>query len=160
MSGMPRAVAHALPTVSAWHRVDQGAVNGADRVRQRAVRAVRIITGWEVSMRRRQSIRRRARARIPHVGTANPKMMPAAAINKELDKIGEAMSKVGEAMIAAGRGHEVWSETMKKNPLGDDLTLSFQALSARRFDLRHEVERRAGPGMTRLPKGFGPLKHQ
>jgi hypothetical protein len=109
-------------------------------------------------MRRRHTTRRIGRARIPHVGTINPRLMPAAAINKELDKIGEAASKVNEAMIAAGRGHEVWSETMKKSPLEDDLTLSFQALSERRSDLRREVERRAGPGMTRLPKGFGPLK--
>jgi len=84
--------------------------------------------------------------------------MPAAAINKELDKIDEAQSKVGSAMIASGRGHETWADTMKKSPLEDDLTLAFQALSERRSDLRREVERRAGPGMSRLPKGFGPLK--
>ena len=84
--------------------------------------------------------------------------MSAAAINRELDKLDKIRSKLGDEMIATGRGHETWSEKMSKNPAtSDDLTIAYQVVSARAGDLRRQVERRAGPGMKRLPKGFGPI---
>ena len=109
--------------------------------------------------RRRSALRRRyGHAKIPRVGGTDPNRMSAAAINRELDKLDKIRNKLDDEMIATGRGHETWSETVSKNPAtSDDLTIAYQVVSARAGDLRRQVERRAGPGMKRLPKGFGPI---
>jgi hypothetical protein len=92
-----------------------------------------------------------------------PSTMPAAAINRELDRIDVCRARLNEDLIAAGRGSETYSQTLAKDPAADPdnpdlLTAYFQVLHERRADLMHEVARRAGPGMRRLPRGFGPIK--
>ena len=87
-----------------------------------------------------------------------PAQMPAAAINRELDRIDVCRARLNEDLIAAGRGSERYSETLAMDPSKDLLTAYFQVLHERRADLMREVERRAGPGMRRLPRGFGPIK--
>lgn len=85
--------------------------------------------------------------------------MQAGAINAELDRLEKLSSKVSDKLIAAGRGYERSSDTWAMNPADDALTLEWQAVSARRDDLRHEIARRMGPGhYSRLPRGFGPIK--
>lgn len=86
----------------------------------------------------------------------HPNEMSAAAINRELDAIDKKQSVLLDEFIAAGRGHERPSDWRDKT---DPLSMKEKALSARRFDLMFEVRRRAGPGMYRLPKGFGPMKN-
>ncbi len=86
----------------------------------------------------------------------DPAIMSAAAINAEIESIDKKWSKIIDEMIEAGRGHEKHSETLTKS---DPLSLKFLALSDRRGMLSYEVTRRAGPGMYRLPKGFGPMKN-
>jgi hypothetical protein len=75
--------------------------------------------------RRRSALRRRyGHAKIPRVGGTDPNRMSAAAINRELDKLDKIRSKLNDEMIATGRGHETWSETVRKNPAtSDDLTI-------------------------------------
>ena len=82
--------------------------------------------------------------------------MAAAAINAEIEKLVKADSALAHELIAAGRGHERPSEYLKKD---DPLSRKARALFDRRHALRMEVELRAGPGMTRLPRGFGPRKN-
>ncbi len=86
----------------------------------------------------------------------SPSEMSAAAINKELDELQTKDSAVLDELIAAGRGHELASETMQKT---DPLSLKLRKLRERHSALMFEVRRRAGPGMYRLPKGFGPMKN-
>jgi hypothetical protein len=86
----------------------------------------------------------------------DPKTMSAAAINKELDSIDKKRSALNTKFIDAGRGYETPTETHK---LSDPLALEYRALADRRFDLSSEVRLRAGPGMDRLPRGFGPRKY-
>ena len=86
----------------------------------------------------------------------DPSQMSAAAINSELDAIDKQWSKINDELIEAGRGYELSSVTLTKD---DPLSMKFRAMSNRRGLLSYEVSRRAGPGMYRLPKGFGPLKN-
>lgn len=90
----------------------------------------------------------------------NPAEMSAAAINKELDSLDKKGAALNEKMIAAGRGHETYSQTMALDPNSNVLTRDWQAVNTRLSDLRHEVTRRVGPGtrLSRLPRGFGPLR--
>lgn len=82
-----------------------------------------------------------------------PASMTAGQINRELDALDARESALLDALIAAGRGHELPSETRK---LSDPLALRYAALSDRRWDLRCEVEVRYGPGAPhRLPPRFG-----
>lgn len=98
-----------------------------------------------------------AAARYPlHNPVKDPKMMSAAAINKELDSIDKKRSALNTKFIEAGRGYETPTETRK---LTDPLATQYNALWERRFDLSSEVCLRAGPGMDRLPRGFGPRKY-
>lgn len=83
--------------------------------------------------------------------------MTAAEINRGLESLDKLRAMVNKKLIDAGRGHETSSETATKHdPLSDE----WNEISARQGALRNEVERRAGPGVSRLPKGrgFGPLK--
>ena len=89
--------------------------------------------------------------------------MPAAAINRELDRLEQCQARLVEDFIAAGRGSERYQETLAKDPAADPdnpdlLTAYFQVLHERKSNLLREVTRRAGPGMRRLPRGFGPIK--
>jgi hypothetical protein len=90
-------------------------------------------------------------------GKHNPDIhsMTAGQINKALDKLDVQSSKLTREMIDAGRGNERPSETFK---LDDPLARRMKELHRKQTELRIEVERRAGPGMSRLPKGFGPLR--
>lgn len=85
----------------------------------------------------------------------DPSDMSAAEINRELDRISAEDSKVNQEFIDAGRGHEKYWDILKKD---DPLSRKALALASRRHKLKIEIERRAGPGMSRLPKGFGPRK--
>lgn len=88
---------------------------------------------------------------------ADVRTMQAGAINRELDRLDLQNRRLTDAFIEAGRGDERPSETLRKDPATDPLAAKYQTLSARRAELRHEVARRAGPGVNRLPRGFGPL---
>lgn len=88
------------------------------------------------------------------ISDKNPAEMAAAAINAEIERLIKADSELTHAFIAAGRGHERPSEYLLKD---DELSRRARAIYDRRHQLRVEVESRAGPGMTRLPRGFGPL---
>lgn len=82
--------------------------------------------------------------------------MTAGEINAELDRLDKASSKLTDQFIAAGRGHERPSEIVR---MSDPLARKYTANADRRMDLRHQIERRMGPGATRrLPRGFGPLR--
>lgn len=85
----------------------------------------------------------------------DPSDMSAAEINRELDRISAEDSKVNQEFIDAGRGHEKYWDILKKD---DPLSRKALALASRRHKLKIEIERRAGPGMSRLPRGFGPRK--
>lgn len=74
------------------------------------------------------------------ISNKNPEEMSATAINT----------------FAAGRGNERPSDYLKKD---DPLAQRARTLYNRRLFLRMEVELRAGPGMKRLPRGFGPRKN-
>lgn len=92
------------------------------------------------------------------LGMGNPKAvgdMSASEINKAMDKLSELDSRLTTEMIEAGRGYERPSETFDKS---DPLAMRMKELYSRRMALVNEIERRAGPGMRRLPKGFGPMK--
>lgn len=86
----------------------------------------------------------------------NPAEMAAAKINAEIERLVKADSELTHAFIAAGRGHERPSEYLLKD---DPLSRRARAIYDRRHQLRVEVESRAGPGMTRLPRGLGPRKN-
>lgn len=90
------------------------------------------------------------------ISTKKPETMGAAQINAEIERLVKADSELAHAFIAAGRGHERPSEYLLKD---DPLSRRARAIYDRRHQLRVEVESRAGPGMTRLPRGFGPRKN-
>lgn len=90
------------------------------------------------------------------LSTKDPSDMSAAEINRELDRISAEDSKVNQEFIDAGRGHEKYWDILKKD---DPLSRKALALASRRHKLKIEIERRAGPGMSRLPRGFGPRKN-
>lgn len=77
-------------------------------------------------------------------------------INKRLDVLDAQSSKLTDALIAAGRGYELSSETMKKS---DPLALKFRAVHEEYAALRREIDRRYGPGApSRLPtRGRNPV---
>ena len=86
----------------------------------------------------------------------DPAGMSAADINRELDRADKLGSQIATELIAAGRGHELPTETVKKS---DPLSVRLKTHFARRYALRNEVERRYGPGApSRLPRGFGPIR--
>jgi hypothetical protein len=85
----------------------------------------------------------------------NPAEMAGAAINKELDKLYNLRSRLTEIFISVGRGEEHSDETAKKT---DELSVAWNAMVDRQHALAWEVERRAGPGMSRLPRGYGPRR--
>jgi hypothetical protein len=108
---------------------------------------------------------RQARAAFAHgyreknpmrVSNKDPGEMSASQINTELDRLSAEDSKVNSELIAAGRGHEKYWDILKKD---DPLSRKALALVSRRHKLMIEVERRAGPGMHRLPRGFGPIRN-
>lgn len=90
------------------------------------------------------------------ISDKNPAEMAAAKINAEIERLIKADLALAHAFIAAGRGHERPSEYLLKD---DPLSRRARAIYDRRHQLRVEVESRAGPGMTRLPRGFGPRKN-
>lgn len=82
----------------------------------------------------------------------NPAQMGATEINRELDALQRQSGRLTRAMIEAGRGNERPSETFPKGEAGaDPLSIEAVSISKRENLLRREVERRAGPGMSRLP---------
>lgn len=87
-----------------------------------------------------------------------PENMTAGEINRALDAIERKDSALADEFIAAGRGHERPSEYLRAR---DPLALRAQALYEQRSRLRHEIDRRYGPGApSRLPPGrfFGPIR--
>lgn len=92
----------------------------------------------------------------PNPVTKDPAVMPAAQLNRELDRLDALNGKLTDEFIQAGRGSERASETLAKD---DPLARRYIAIWSRRKDLQHEIERRYGPGApSRLPRGFRPLK--
>lgn len=92
------------------------------------------------------------------VASSNPKdpsNMSASEINKALVKVDAEGSKITHQFIEAGRGNERPSEYLK---LDDPLSRKALANYRLRMDIVNEIERRAGPGMRTLPRGFGPIK--
>lgn len=87
----------------------------------------------------------------------DPFRMTAAEINRELERLSEKRDKNTRAFIEAGRGHERPSDYRGKK---DKLSVEATEMEDRYRDLLDEVQRRAGPGVYRLPtgKGYGPRK--
>jgi hypothetical protein len=87
-----------------------------------------------------------------------PQTMSASEINKALDALDKKSSKLTNLMIDAGMGHERPTDTLELLKAGDTHPLRLQWLDLwdKHRALYYEVERRAGPGMRRLPRGFGP----
>lgn len=79
--------------------------------------------------------------------------LTAGQINKALDKLAQASSKLTDDFIAAGRGHELPSETRTKS---DPLARKYSDIQDARSRLEIEIALRYGPGAPRrLPRGFG-----
>ncbi len=94
--------------------------------------------------------------KIPRVTYDEVASWPASKINAMLDRLDRLSSRNGDAFIAAGRGHERPSDYEDKE---DVLSRAAVAIFRARSVLRHEVERRYGPGApSRLPRGFGPIR--
>lgn len=86
----------------------------------------------------------------------DPKVMRAHEINRELDQLERQSAKLTDKLIAAGFGSKTGQELLE---MADSLAVSYQTLTYRRRDLRHEIERRYGPNPPRrLPRGFGPVE--
>lgn len=83
----------------------------------------------------------------------SPDEMSAAEINRELDALDKKDSALTREMIDAGYGHVRFSDTEKLAP---EFYPRQKAISDRKRALSIEVQMRAGPGMYRLPRGFGP----
>jgi hypothetical protein len=70
-------------------------------------------------------------------------------INRRLDRLDKLSSKLTDEFIAAGRGHELPSETFKKT---DPLAERKRRVWADSDALHREISRRYGPGApSRLP---------
>ena len=82
--------------------------------------------------------------------------MGAAEINKWRDVLDKESSGITDELIAAGRGNERPTETVR---MTDPLALRYIQNWKDTGLLRDEIARRYGPGApTRLPRGFGPIK--
>jgi hypothetical protein len=82
--------------------------------------------------------------------------MTPSEINRRLDALEKKRARLNDEMIAAGRGHETFSETMN---LGDPLALRYQHVAYEMQEYRDEIRRRYGPGApSRCPKGLGPIR--
>ncbi len=96
------------------------------------------------------------RRKNPRAAPKDPAGMPAAAINRELDRLDTTQSQITTELIAAGRGYEKIQDSLKKT---DPLSMRLRANTDRSRALRHEIERRYGPGApSRLPRGVGPIR--
>lgn len=79
----------------------------------------------------------------------SPRDMTAGQINKRLDALDKLGSKYTDQMIAAGRGHERYSDWSVKT---DPLSLKALAVSQEYQTLQSEIRRRYGPDApSRLP---------
>ena len=79
---------------------------------------------------------------------SDPGEMTASQINKALEKLDQKGNALSQKMIDEGRGHERPSDYLSKtDPLSTALRENYEA----RMTLRHEVERRMGPGPARFP---------
>lgn len=82
--------------------------------------------------------------------------MGAAEINKWRDVLDKESSGITDELIAAGRGNERPTETVR---MTDPLALRYIQNWKDTGLLRDEIARRYGPGApSRLPRGFGPIK--
>jgi hypothetical protein len=70
----------------------------------------------------------------------------AGRINRALDTAERERARLCDEFIAAGRGHELPSETRAKS---DPLALRYCDAEDRFLELRREVARRYGPGAPR-----------
>jgi hypothetical protein len=83
----------------------------------------------------------------------DPAVMSWRQINTELDKLDRETSRITDELLAAGRGDEKPSETLRKT---DPLSSRFQNTADRQARLRTEIETRYGPNAPhRLPSGRG-----
>ena len=107
---------------------------------------------------RRRHVRRLGHVR-GRVAGPNPVHMTPGEINKEMSSLEKMNKDIIDEMIAAGRGHEPASETLKKSPLEDPLTMMYHAVSRRRWALQAEKERRmGGKWYGDLPKHAKPIR--
>lgn len=81
-----------------------------------------------------------------------PAQMTNGEINREVARLTKISSAITQEMIAAGRGHELPSETSTKT---DDLSMRARAVSWRMDALQREGSLRYGPGYHSgcLPRG-------
>lgn len=94
--------------------------------------------------------------KIPRVTYDEVAAWPASKINAMLDRLNRLSSRNIDALIEAGRGHERPSDYMDKD---DALSREARAIFSARSVLRHEIDRRYGPGApSRLPRGFAPIR--
>jgi hypothetical protein len=76
-------------------------------------------------------------------------MLTPSEINRRLDRLDKLSSKLTDEFIAAGRGHELPSETFKKT---DPLAERKRRVWADSDALHREISRRYGPGApSRMP---------
>jgi len=97
--------------------------------------------------------------KIPEVPVEEVDTWPAAKINSTLDRLEKLRRQVNDELIAAGRGHETYSETMEKT---DPLAERYQTIALAERALHDEIAHRYGPrAPSRLPRGvrgFGPRR--
>ncbi len=86
----------------------------------------------------------------PQANPARAKGMTGGAMNKRLDALDKQSSRVTDQLIAAGRGREKWSETMRAT---DPLARKLQKIHAEMSNIRDEIGLRFGPGQRRAPAG-------
>jgi hypothetical protein len=97
------------------------------------------IEGAPVQARRRRSLD----------GDEDLATLTPSEINRRLDRLDKLSSKLTDEFIAAGRGHELPSETFKKT---DPLAERKRRVWADSDALHREISRRYGPGApSRLP---------
>lgn len=98
---------------------------------------------------RLEGARSRARRWKELAGDEDLSTLTPSEINRRLDRLDKASSKVTDEFIAAGRGHELPSETYR---MTDPLALKSNRIAAEYAALRNEISRRYGPGApSRMP---------
>jgi len=86
------------------------------------------------------------------ISTQDPSIMRGAQITKEQGTLDKISLQLNDQMLSTGRGSERPSERRGKS---DMLSLQINATEDRLFQLRNEVQQRAGPSFSRLPAGVG-----
>jgi len=145
----------ALGDERVWKLATDSVRNDLASVAHRVV-AMRVST--PIGRRARRSMRNgRTSARGRKIITREMvESMSASEINKWLDALDDEASKITDEFIAAGRGNERPSETMR---MSDPLAVRYVQNLNDRTMFRDEIARRYGPGApSRLPTGRGTIR--